>query len=104
MRSYVDAAIAVLLLLTLHAAGLQAQARGAAAEYEERMAREKKIRAELDAPVRDAARSALLKRARALVSDYDGMARRHPTSGYSDNALWQGGMLAADLYWQFGDT
>jgi N-acetylmuramoyl-L-alanine amidase len=104
MRSYVDAASAVVLLLTLSAAGVQAQARGPAAAYEERMAREKTIRAELDAPLRDSARSALLKRARALVSDYDAMARTYPTSGYSDNALWQGGVLAADLYWQFGEA
>ena len=30
--------------------------------------------------------------------------RRFPRSGYSDNALWQGAVLAADAFWQFGDT
>jgi N-acetylmuramoyl-L-alanine amidase len=104
MRSCVDAVVAVVLLLALVATGAQAQSRDPAAAYRERMAREKTIRAELETPGRDAARAALLKRARALVSDYDAMARTFPTSGYSDNALWQGGMLAADLYWQFGEA
>src|SRR4030095_8124052 len=51
-----------------------------------------------------AASADLLRRVRATVTNYEGIVRRFPHSGYSDNALWQGAMLAADAFWQFGDT
>ena len=50
------------------------------------------------------ASTALLLRVRSTVAAYESVVRRFPRSGYSDNALWQGGMLAADAFWQFGDT
>jgi N-acetylmuramoyl-L-alanine amidase len=44
-----------------------------------------------------------LVRVRTLVGSYKDMAELFPTSGYSDNALWQGAMLAADAFRRFGD-
>jgi N-acetylmuramoyl-L-alanine amidase len=41
---------------------------------------------------------------RALVETYERMARQFPTSGYMDNALWQGALLAADAFWTFGEA
>ena len=38
------------------------------------------------------------------MTAYEDIARRFPRSGYSDNALWQAAVLAADAFWQFGDT
>jgi N-acetylmuramoyl-L-alanine amidase len=36
--------------------------------------------------------------ARRLARNYEQVTRLYPTSGYSDNALWQAGRLLADLY------
>ena len=40
--------------------------------------------------------------ARAVVRAYQEVVRVHPTSGYSDNALWQGGVLSLDLFIRLG--
>lgn len=40
---------------------------------------------------------------RATVSAYDTVVRRFPTSGYADNALWQGAVVAGDAFVQSGD-
>jgi N-acetylmuramoyl-L-alanine amidase len=37
------------------------------------------------------------------VETLEGVVRRFPRSGYSDDALWHGAVLAADAFWQFGD-
>jgi N-acetylmuramoyl-L-alanine amidase len=53
--------------------------------------------------VRDTANDAKLQDIRRLVTSYERIVRRYPTSGFSDNALWQAAnlcMLAAD---RFGD-
>jgi N-acetylmuramoyl-L-alanine amidase len=49
------------------------------------------------------ASAALLRRLRATVGEYESIATRFPNSPYSDDALWRGGVLAADAFWQFGD-
>jgi N-acetylmuramoyl-L-alanine amidase len=49
------------------------------------------------------ASAALLERIRETIARYEAIQRRFPRSGYSDNALWQAGVLAADAHWQFGD-
>ena len=78
--------------------------------YRDQLAREAELRKELDLAPQlrtqppGTASTDLLKRVRATVTDYEGIVRRFPRSGYSDNALWQGGVLAADAFWQFGDT
>jgi N-acetylmuramoyl-L-alanine amidase len=41
---------------------------------------------------------------RAVVAAYEALVRRYPGSGYSDNALWQGGRLALDAYARFNQA
>ena len=41
---------------------------------------------------------------RGVIDAYDNVVRRFPTSGYSDNALWQAGNLAWLAYQRFGDA
>ena len=107
MRSCVSAVIAA-LVLALSCTALRAQ--DADAVFNDLKAREAELRQELDlAPQLRAqppgeATTALLRRLRLAVSAYESMARRFPRSGYSDNALWQGALLSADAFWQFGDS
>src|SRR5919202_5198401 len=53
--------------------------------------------------IRDAKTSATLQQMRAVVAKYERLANRFPSSGYSDNALWQGGNLALLAYQRFGE-
>jgi len=108
MRSFARALAAS---VALAAAGLGADVTAQTAQtlYTDMMAREAELRPELDLapqlraqPPGDAS-AALLRRLRATVTAYEDVVRRFPRSGYSDNALWQAGMLAADAFWQFGD-
>jgi len=100
------------VLVALTGTGLGADLAGQSAEtmYTDGLAREAALRDELDlAPQLRAkppgeASTALLRRVRATVAAYEEIIGRFPRSGYSDNALWQGGMLSADAFWQFGDT
>ena len=107
MRSCVSAVIAA-LVLALSFTALRAQ--DADAVFNDLKASEAELRQELDlAPQLRAqppgeATTALLRRLRLAVSAYEAMARRFPRSGYSDNALWQGALLSADAFWQFGDS
>jgi len=39
---------------------------------------------------------------RAVVAAYQEVVRMYPTSGYSDNALWQAGVLSLDLFVRLG--
>jgi len=41
---------------------------------------------------------------RGVVNAYNAIARRFPASGYSDNALWQGGNLALLAFQRFGQA
>ncbi|MSO46369.1 MAG: N-acetylmuramoyl-L-alanine amidase [Acidobacteria bacterium] len=107
MRSCASA-LAAALVLALSLTALRAQ--DADAVFNDVKAREGELRQELDlAPQLRAqppgeATTALLRRLRLAVSAYESMARRFPRSGYSDNALWQGALLSADAFWQFGDS
>ena len=53
--------------------------------------------------VRDDATHPTLAQMRRVIALYESLVRKHPTSGYCDNALWQGGNLAALAYQRFGD-
>jgi N-acetylmuramoyl-L-alanine amidase len=75
----------------------------AKSSYEEALGREELLRRNLDAAPAKGDGSFLLHRIRGLVREYEGLAGRYPRSGYSDNALFQAGMLAADAFWHFGD-
>jgi N-acetylmuramoyl-L-alanine amidase len=107
MRSCANA-LAATLVLALSCTAAHAQS--AEAVFTDLKAREGELRRDLDlAPQLRAqppgeATTALLHRLRLAVSAYESMARRFPRSGYSDNALWQGALLSADAFWQFGDS
>jgi N-acetylmuramoyl-L-alanine amidase len=81
------------LLLATPAASLAQPARDM---YAQALARER--------TVRDAGRPATLKQIRSTVAAYERIVRRHPRSGYADNALWQGGNLALLAYERFGEA
>ena len=109
MRSF-GRALAAVVALTVAALGTDLTAQSAETMYTDMLTREAALRRELGlAPQLRAqppgeASTALLLRVRSTVAAYESVVRRFPRSGYSDNALWQGGMLAADAFWQFGDT
>jgi N-acetylmuramoyl-L-alanine amidase len=107
MRSFARCLL-VALAATAAAFPVAAAAQSAEALYSARLAQEAGLRAELSRlpPSPDEMPEAsldLLRRVRASISGYEDVARRYPRSGYSDNALWQAGVLAADLFWQFGE-
>jgi N-acetylmuramoyl-L-alanine amidase len=52
--------------------------------------------------VRDAANKPTLAQMRRVVALYESVVRKHPASGYCDNALWQAANLAALAYQRFG--
>jgi len=66
--------------------------------YNDAMAREQAARAAMNAP--DAA-PAVLNDVHAAVAAYEAVVRHYPASGYSDNALWQAGVLALDAFTKF---
>src|SRR3954468_10242463 len=53
--------------------------------------------------VRDDAAKPTLAQMRRAITAYESVVRRHPSSGYADNALWQAGNLAALAFDRFGD-
>src|SRR4029453_1646972 len=53
--------------------------------------------------VRDDATKPTLAQMRRAIALYESVVRKHPASGYCDNALWQGANLAALAYDRFGD-
>jgi N-acetylmuramoyl-L-alanine amidase len=72
--------------------------------YTDALLRERALRQEIENRRPDSPAPALLQRMRSLVDTYDRMSRRFPSSGYMDNALWQGALLAADAFWAFGEA
>src|SRR5688572_9312293 len=54
--------------------------------------------------LRDAESGATLAQLRGTVQIYETLVRRYPTSGYSDNALWQAGNLAILAFDRFADA
>jgi N-acetylmuramoyl-L-alanine amidase len=96
----------VLLLVLFAGAALIAAepAEGPASMYRRILQQETTLRGRLDAASATRTRTSLLERVHALVADYEHLSDQFRSSGYSDNALWQGAMLSADVYWQFGDA
>jgi N-acetylmuramoyl-L-alanine amidase len=100
MRSFVKVLTAALLLVTtmpILAAPLSQSQR----LFNDALERERTLRNELEST---SVTAAILPRARALIGAYEDLSKLFPTSGVSDNALWQGARLAADVFWQFGDA
>jgi len=54
--------------------------------YTRAMAEERAVRAESATPT--------LAQIHHVIASYEAIVRKHPASGYCDNALWQGGSLA----------
>src|SRR5205823_2316811 len=69
--------------------------------YEAALVREESVRAALDDSRAD---GDTLAEVRTLAAAYGAIVRRYPTSGYSDNALWQAGVLELDAFARFGDA
>jgi N-acetylmuramoyl-L-alanine amidase len=92
------------VLWVLLAAALAAQTSNPAELYKEALAREAELRAELNAYRNEEPDAELVRRLRTMVGAYQDLARLFPASAYSGNALWQGGVLAADTFLRFGDT
>jgi N-acetylmuramoyl-L-alanine amidase len=113
MRSSGRALTALVVLGAALADGgllVRAAAQTAEASYSEAAGRERVLRRELDLAPQlrvnppGEATSLLLGRIRTTVDAYEGLARQYPQSEQGDNALWQGAVLAADTFWQFGDS
>jgi N-acetylmuramoyl-L-alanine amidase len=68
----------------------------ARALYERTLERERQLRATERQPT--------VMQLRGVVNAYDAIVRRFPGSGYSDNALWQGGNLALLAFERFGQA
>ena len=92
-------ALAAILLLVFTFAPVVAakSAPGSArALYNRTLEREQQLRA--------LEQEATAKQIHTIVAAYDAIVRRFPASGYSDNALWQGGNLALLAFERFGDV
>jgi len=70
---------------------------GAAARYSAAVSREQALRAAADRG------AAPLKDYRAVVNAFEDVVRKHPTSGYVDNALWRGAAVAREAFERFGN-
>ena len=56
-----------------------------------------------DRAVRDARQTPTLRQIRTAVASYERVVRKHPASGYADNALWQAAELSRLAWERFGD-
>ncbi|HEU4692998.1 MAG TPA: N-acetylmuramoyl-L-alanine amidase [Vicinamibacterales bacterium] len=102
MRSFANVLIVFALGVTA-APAWAAQASSPRTLYTDALVRERVLRQEIENQRADSPSPILLQRMRTLVETYERMARQFPTSGYMDNALWQGALLAADAFWTFGE-
>ena len=102
MRSF--ARIVLIAAVVTAALDGSAEAQSARARYTEGLASEARLRRELESHAPSASPDSLLRRVRTLVDSYERMSREFPASGYMDNALWQGAMLAADAFRAFGEA
>ncbi len=89
-------ACAFALMVPVSAAALPVRAM-----FVEARQKEQAVRAALADP---AVSATVLKSVRRTVASYESVVRRYPTSSYSDDALWQAGRLALDVFGRFGDV
>ena len=101
MRSF---ARTIALALIVLAPAAHAQTPQAKKLYDDALARERLVRQDLQRAHTDDAEAAVLSKVRVLVGTYEDLSRLFSSSGYGDNALWQGAVLSADAFWQFGDA
>jgi N-acetylmuramoyl-L-alanine amidase len=95
MKNRVLAALATAACFVMHVPGAAAQTATARVMYTHALEQERTVRDDANKPT--------LADIRKVIAAYEAVVRRHPTSGYSDNALWQGGNLAMLAYDRFGD-
>ena len=72
--------------------------------YDDAMMRERLVRQDFQRARTDEAQASVLRKVRTLTGAYEDMSRLFPTDGYADKALWQGAVLAADAFWNFGEA
>ncbi|MGE0591324.1 MAG: N-acetylmuramoyl-L-alanine amidase [Vicinamibacterales bacterium] len=106
MRSFARLAVIVTVAVVVHGApGLAvpavAQSPSAQERYERAQEQERAVRRALES---NAPTAAVLRRVRSVIAAYEGVPRAFPRSGYSDNALWQGAKLAADVWARGGQA
>jgi N-acetylmuramoyl-L-alanine amidase len=96
MRNFDRKSIATVLAISLFCAVAPPRVWAASARvmYENALAREKAVRRTAD--------EATLDQLRRAVAAYQRVVNRYPSSGYSDNALWQAAGLAKLAYERFG--
>jgi N-acetylmuramoyl-L-alanine amidase len=87
---------AFLVAVTVLAVPEVAAAQSAHGMYTQALARERQLR--------DADNRPTLAQLRSVVRAYESVVRRFPRSGYSDNALWQGGNVALLAFERFGES
>ena len=92
------------LLLALVVSALPAAAQTARERYERAFEREAVVRPLLadGTDPTPAERTDVLRQVTRLVAAYEAIVRRYPTTGYADNALWQGASLSEAAYRRFG--
>jgi N-acetylmuramoyl-L-alanine amidase len=89
---------AILILACASAPAVAAKSGGVSARalYNRTLERERQLRVTEPQPT--------VVQLRGVVNAYDAIVRRFPASGYSDNALWQGGNLALLAFQRFGQA
>ena len=89
---------AIVMLACAFAPPVAAKAGGVSARalYNRTLERERQLRA--------TQQQATIVQLRGVVNAYSAIVRRFPASGYSDNALWQGGNLALLAFERFGQA
>jgi N-acetylmuramoyl-L-alanine amidase len=92
MKLRLGAAILLLAFVFVPTVAARAPGVSARALYMRTLERERQLREKPAATVRQF---------RSIVNAYDAIVRRFPGSGYSDNALWQGGNLALLAFERF---
>lgn len=88
-------ALAIALVVSVPAVAQTARQR-----YESALERDQKARALL-APGNEAPERIAKAEAARVIAAFEAVVRRYPTSGYSDNALWQAASLADAAYQKF---
>ena len=78
-----------------------AGAQTARARYETAAEREVEVRALLTTATEKSASAELVKQVSQVMTSFEIIVRRFPTSGYADNALWQAAGLADAAYQRF---
>jgi N-acetylmuramoyl-L-alanine amidase len=105
MRSFAKTlGLALLVLAPAVATQTSAQTPQPKKLYDDAMMRERLVRQDFQRAHTDEAQASVLLKVRALTGAYEDMSRLFAAGGYADKALWQGAVLAADAFWQFGEA